>query len=792
MILVSICCAWVLGIFLGSLFDLHWMPALSGLAPLALLLVTRKRLRLLAAATLCPVALFAAAAYYPSTIPEETPLAAFNNQGQVTIEGVVESQPEFRENTTHIELSARKLIIDSTPQEIQGTVLIFAPRYPEYRYGDILLVTGELKDPPIFEDFDYQAYLAREGIFSTMVYPKIELSGQGMGIKPLAWIYSFREDLSQSIAKALPEPQASLAQGIVLGIRANIPDSLKTDLSITGTAHLLAISGINLSIIAGIMVMLGLRIFGRRYYLYVWLALITVWFYAVITGFQSPVVRSAIMASMFLFAELLGRQRLAAPALAFSAALMVGISPQILWSISFQLSFLAMIGLIYIAPALQDPIREAIDTRLGEDRPISGMVSVITGSISITLGAIIAVWPVIAYNFGIFSIAGPISTLLIAPALSFIIILGSFTAVTGLFSQSAAQITGWIAWIFLSYMLWMVKAFAALPLAAVNTGHISSHFIWAYYFLLALAVLVKTNYKSLKKWLPPLFTSINSGAAGAAGLIDRTPKKLLIIPLLLPAFLTSFAAATMPDRDLHVSFFDVGQGDSILIRCGNQSILIDGGPGPQAVCLGLSEKMPFWDRNIDLMILTHPHQDHLNGLIEVLRRYRVDRVLSPGLDANTPEYREWLYLIESKNIAHTTASAGQYVELGNGGVLEVLGPPEAVSENAEIDIDDAGLVLRLSLDKVSFLFTADTGHEAEANLIRQRADLSCTVLKVAHHGSTTSTSSAFLSVVQPQIAVISVGRDNSYGHPDIQVLQNLKESTVYRTDESGGIEFITD
>ena len=152
----------------------------------------------------------------------------------------------------------------------------------------------------------------------------------------------------------LPEPQASLAQGIVLGIRGNIPQSLNNDFARSGTAHLLAISGINLGIMAGILLSIGIWLFGRRHYLYVWLALGIVWFYAAITGMNPPVVRGAIMASLFLVAELLGRQRSAIVALTLAAAVMVGVSPYILGDASFQLSFLAMAGLIFLSPVFRN------------------------------------------------------------------------------------------------------------------------------------------------------------------------------------------------------------------------------------------------------------------------------------------------------------------------------------------------------------------------------------------------------------------------------------------------------
>jgi competence protein ComEC len=253
----------------------------------------------------------------------------------------------------------------------------------------------------------------------------------------------------------------------------------------------------------------------------------------------------------------------------------------------------------------------------------------------------------------------------------------------------------------------------------------------------------------------------------------------------------------MPDDKLHVSFLDVGQGDAILIQTPNgQDILIDGGPDPQKINLELSKKLPFWDRTIDLVVCTQPQADHVTGLVEVLQRYEVEQVLEPGVSYNSSIYQEWCNLVEEKQIKWDTAQAGQEIDLGNGIKIEVLNPPASLWEGTSDDVDNNGVVLRLSWGQLSFLFTADIREEAEFELIGQRANLKSTVLKVAHHGSETSTSQRFLAAVDPEVAVISVGADNPFGHPSPEVLERLidmvGEDNVYRTDEDGTIEFITD
>jgi competence protein ComEC len=273
--------------------------------------------------------------------------------------------------------------------------------------------------------------------------------------------------------------------------------------------------------------------------------------------------------------------------------------------------------------------------------------------------------------------------------------------------------------------------------------------------------------------------------------------KWLVLPLLVVAILVWSVALTIPDGKLHVSFLDVGQGDAILVQTpSGQDILIDGGPDPQKINLELGKKLPFWDRTIDLVVCTQPQADHVTGLIEVLDRYKVKEVLGPGISYDSSIYQEWLRLINDKGIDYNIARAGQEIDLGNGIRMEVLNPPDTLWQGTSDDIDNNGVVLRLSWGEVSFLFTADIREDIEFELIGQRANLKSTVLKVAHHGSKTSTSGQFLAAVDPEVAVISVGVDNPFGHPSPEILQRLTdrlgEDNVYRTEENGTVEFITD
>jgi len=775
----------VAGIFLGSKFNLPLAFIFIGFIPLPLLFLARQYGKPIVLTSLCLIAFFGGTFCFQASLPavDENHLQFYNDQGIVEIKGLVERDPEIGDKTTHLRLSAREIKLAEGWQEVSGTALLFVPRYPAYSYGDVLQVKGKLETPPRLDDFDYEGYLARQEIYSTMSYPEIEILETGKGFEPLEWVYSLRNRLSQTMAKVLPEPQASLAQGIILGIRGNIPSSVKVDFARTSTFHMLAISGLHLSIVAGIMLSLGIWLFGRKGSIYVWLALGATWLYALITGMHPPIFRAAIMASLFLTAELLGRQRSAATALVFAAAIMVGVSPQLLWDASFQMSFAAMAGLIFIFPLIQSLGRKAVNATLGEDGAAVSVANFITDSLSVSLGAIIAVWPLIAHYFGIISWVAPLATFFALPALPGIIITGVLAGGLGLIFIPAAQVIAWLAWLFASYMLVVVKVFTAIPF--IEGGSVDTSLIWVYYSALVLVILLISNRERAVKVVPK-----------ADGFISRLPKKWVISPLLVVAILVSLTAATMPDDNLHISFLDVGQGDAILIQRGSQQVLVDGGPSPQAIGLELGRKMPFWDRTIDLVVLTHPSADHVTGLVEVLHRYKVKQVLYPDLEFESDIYDEWLRLLREKDIKYTLAQAGQQIDFCPEVIVEVLNPPTPLLTDTESDVDNNGVVLRLKVGEVSFLLTADMMWEAEFELIARRASLTSTVLKVGHHGSTTSTTSEFLAVVNPRLAVISVGEDNPFGHPSDEVVdrleQKLGQENIYRTDEHSTIEFITD
>lgn len=250
---------------------------------------------------------------------------------------------------------------------------------------------------------------------------------------------------------------------------------------------------------------------------------------------------------------------------------------------------------------------------------------------------------------------------------------------------------------------------------------------------------------------------------------------------------------SLPGQDrTKIVFFDVGQGSATFIEApnGNQ-MLVDGGPS-SLILNRLGGVMPFFDRQIDVIVLTHPDADHLNGLVDVLRRYEVAQVIDPCMAEPGANYQEFLRLIEEKEISHFCAKAGQRIKLAEDVAADVLCPFESLEGISLKNTNDASIVLKMEYGQNRVLLTGDAEKKTEYQLIQSNIDLRAQILQVGHHGSKTSTSEEFVSAVSPETAVIQAGKDNRYGHPHQEVLGRLAGVKIFRTDLDGDVEFLCD
>ena len=802
MTLIAFAAAFLAGVVLASRFGLP-LPALvlfllaSALLGVLLTLVRRSP----APALLLAVVLLGMVRVGTSVDSGLSALAAYQEIPDVEVRGVVVSDPEWAGWATRLRMRVDSIRLDGQWEETSGEILVGVREslifwnqrdWPAFRYGDRLSLRGTLEPPPVLEEFDYPGYLARQGIGTVMSFPHVTFLEQDQGVAFYRRLYAARQRMAESLASAVPEPQASLGQALLLGLRDNIPEDLVDDFRATGTSHILAISGLHVGILLGVGLGLSQWLFGRRRQIYLLSPLLLMWLYALISGMSPSVTRAAIMGTVYLTALFFGRPRSVLPALAFAAAVMVAVNPGVIWSVSFQLSFAAMTAIAVLAEPISRRLQYLYERRLGGVRVLPPILVAATYFVAMSVAAIVATLPLVVFYFQEFSLVGLPTTLLVLPALPVVLVSQAATALVGLLSGFWAYPLGSFAWVTTAYVTGVVGLMAQMPGAAVETEHVSSFFVWAYYGVFVAAYAGISFRVQILHWLRSFLKLVHSFRPLRGGV-----SMWLVVPVVCLAAMLWIAATLLPDSRLRVAFVDVGQGDAVFVATpSGQQIVIDGGPDRQGMVHYLGENLPFWDRTIELVVLTHPHSDHVTGLIEVMRRYKVLRVLERRVEYDTAEYRAWRRAVAEEGAEVVQATSGLTIAVGDGVRAEVLNPPAALLKGTESDVDNASVALRIVFDEVSFLLTGDMFRQAETKVAAFGSRVESDVLKISHHGSRSSSSARFLDTVRPVSAVISVGESNRFGHPHSEVIEELRQRLpqghLFLTSVRGTVQFVTD
>lgn len=395
-------------------------------------------------------------------IPEALP-----DQG--IFNGMVIKEPDQRSN--HI-----KLVLQT---EI-GKILITTSSYPEYNYGDVLKIIGKLQFPEIFDEFNYKNYLAKDKIYYVMYYPKIEVLEKEKGSKIFSAILKFKNNLTQKVENIMPFPEVSILQGLILGNKQIFSEKIKNELSITGTSHIVAISGMNIVIISEILmfVLIGLGMWRKQAFYFV---LVLIFLFILMVGAPASAVRAGIMGAILLYAQKIGRLSNAVRIMVFAGAIMLVLNPLLLrYDIGFQLSFLAVLGLIYIKPILDGFLK-----KFKKQEQISFLLQIITT----TIAAQIAVLPILVYNFGKISFISPIANTLIVPAIPFITAIGLIFIGGMAIWPLLGKILLWPTYLGSAYILRLIDWFSKIPWAAKQIPKI--HWVWlAMYYVLIIGIII--------------------------------------------------------------------------------------------------------------------------------------------------------------------------------------------------------------------------------------------------------------------------------------------------------------
>ena len=657
------------------------------------------------------------------------------------------------------------------------------PRFPAIEPGDRVRVDGRIEEPP---DGPYGEYLARIGVDGTLRSRSLAIVGHATD--PGAQLERLRRTAGEALAAAIPEPEAGLAAGIVIGLRDRVDRDLAAAFTAVGASHVVAISGWNIAIVAATVAALAGRLARRRRAVVLVAAIVT---YVLFAGASPSVVRAAAMAGVVLLARETGRAGRATAALGWAAALLLLADPALVSDAGFQLSTLATGGIL----AWANPLTERIGRLFGGRVP-----GWLAESLGVSLAAQAATLPVVLLTFGRLAVVSPVVNLAIVPLVSpamaaaVVALLGGL-AVLGGAPGLIATLAGLPAWALLTTMCTVIRAAAGLPFANVSFGP-----PWTF-IAAAVSAGVILGAPALARWLARrrrmrgsrsvARTPESAPRRGRSG----TPRSTILALAALIAATAAFglAFAHRADGTTRITVLDVGQGDSILVEGGRGGrMLVDGGPDPDRLLVELDRRLPPWDRRIDILVLTHPHEDHVAGMPLLLERYRIGRVYETGMHGPGPGYAAFDRELAARGAPpRAILSTGARIALDDIR-LRVLWPDPGRVPREPPDggrgINDVSVVLLGEVAGRRFLLTGDV--EDDVDPILATRDLpSVDILKVAHHGSATASTPAFLDRVQPRIAIVSSGAGNPYGHPARSTIDRLTATgaRVLRTDTDGSV-----
>ncbi len=661
-------------------------------------------------------------------------------------------------------------------------------------YGDVIRVTGKLFEPGGYNNprgFDYPAFLARSGIYYTISVKNAEMIKvlqQGTGI--FRTIQDWRERIRQAFLSSTSGDGSAILQAMVLGEEGRLTDELRDRFMAAGVTHIISISGSHLGMVAVLcfgLIRWLLFMMPERFYhrltlhtdpkiIAAWLTLPLIVFYTLLAGGQMATVRSLIMISAGLLALILDRENALMHALALAALFILIASPQAIFDISFQLSFISVLVIGYVV-SLWNELRFKAGTVFQKIRNSILLLIIISLSTGLATG------PLVAFYFNQISFAGIVSNLIIVPFAGLVVVpLGLFSGTLSLFFQHLplAGLNQAMSDIFIS----AVSFFSRLPFAEFHppAPTLLRLMLYAVFFI---SLFMHTRARLLFRFKP--FESSRVSMLPVIGMVLTGVCLMLLLAL-------SF----IPEKRMLVSFPDVGQGDCALIELpGGETILIDGGGArDNRFDIGRRVLAPWlWNkgiRRLDLVVLSHPHPDHMNGLISIVKKFEVAMVWESGLDADLPGHDEFSAAMLERTIRHRLVSAEDPPVMLGETTISVLHPRrgfEARDRQAYAAENNRSLVVQIRSKDGIFLFTGDIGIEAERDILRNMRGMKTDLIKVPHHGSKSSSSEDFVSQTRPEVAVVTVGRGNQYRHPSDEVLARYVKigALICRTDIDGAV-----
>jgi len=711
--------------------------------------------------SLALAAFFFGAARFQSTVPklDAKHIAWYSDRDyELLITGTLADPPDVRDTYTNLRVNVSEVDTGDETLEVYGLILARVLPGQDWQYGDVIRLRGHLKTPPDGEDFSYQDYLARQGILAYMPDAEATLLPFTGGDPLLRRIYAFKDNAVAHLYRIFPEPEAPLLAGILMGDDNGIPTDLQQAYKNTGTAHIIAISGFNIAIIAGLFVTLFSGLLGRRRGAIA--AVIGIAIYTVMVGASASVVRAAIMGGLSIIAVQMGRRQNGFTTLTFTAAVMTMADPNVLWDVGFQLSFAATLGLVLFAQPLQDWFTGLLARRLpGKTATkIGGWVG---AYVLFTWAAQLTTLPIIAYQFGRISLVSVLANPFILPAQPAVMVLGGLALLFSFISLPLGQTAAWIAWPFAAYTNRAVEFFNSLPHGVIVLGEFSLLFVILYYAVLLLFALPGPRFKGLLR--PALAPVVVIGILGVS------------------VYLFWTAIFTVPDGRLHITFLDAGSADAVLIQTpSGHTLLVNGGGNPSSLAGDLGRRLSPFERRLDWLVVASPQEEQVAALPRILDLFPPENVLwsgNPDASFSAEETGRWLV---ANRTAVVQAYPGAELDLGNGARLKAL------------TSTTRGAVLLIEWQGFRALLPMGLNFDILTQLENGKAIGPVTALLLADSGYAPSNPPEWISTLQPQVAILSVAAGDPNGLPDPAVLDSLEGTNLLRTDQNGWIEISTD
>jgi competence protein ComEC len=710
---------------------------------------------------------FIGGARYQLTVPQHgiAQVDWFNDRKyDMLVTGTVVDPPDYRDTYTNLRLRVQSVQFGSKEFPAGGLLLARVPPNRTYEYGQIMRLRGRLQTPPTNEDFSYREYLARQDVYSYMPNAAATVLPGSTASPILTAVYNFKSKLLDNIYRLFVDPEASLLAGILLGVDSGLSQPLQQAFKDTGTAHIIAISGFNIAIIAGIFVYFFSRLFGpRRGAL---LAVIGVALYTLLVGADPSVVRAALMGTLSLFAVQVGRRQMGLNTLAFVAALMAAWNPYFLWDVGFQLSFFATLGLILYG----EPFQSATEKFLARYFPptrATRLAGFLGEVVLLTFAAQLTTLPIMAYHFQQISLVSFIANPFILPAQPAVMVLGGVAVAASLIVFPLGRLLAFVAWPLTAYTIRMVEFFDSLPHGLLYLGGSSLAFVIAFYAVLLGVTFGGTQLKDLYASLRQRFRFLTIS--------------VVITSLFICTLLVWRLEAARPDGQLHITFLNVGSADAVLIQTpGGRNVLIDGGPSTSTLSDALGRRISPLAPSLDWLIMASTDESQVASLPRILPRYPPRNALvagNPGASFSSRTVMEWL---DSQSVPVQQAELDQVLDLGDGALIRV------------VDVSSLGATLLVSWNKFHMLLPIGANLSTLDALQNGALIGPVDAISLAQNGYAPLTPPTWIANLNPQLVVVSVAPGDVNGRPDKETLDALAGRSILRTDVNGWIDVSTD